>query len=69
MISPCIEPGCSKLCMGLFCIDHDSRPSLEFVHGRPWPPPLRADQTLTPPMPPWRIVPPEPACLPVTPAA
>jgi hypothetical protein len=41
MIGPCIEPGCSKLCMGLFCIEHDSRPSVDFPRGRPWPP-LRA---------------------------
>ena len=41
LISPCIEPGCSKLCMGLFCIDHDSHPSVEFPRGRPWPPASR----------------------------
>ena len=39
MISPCIEPGCSKLCMGLFCIDHDAGPRggvdrLRLVGGR-----------------------------------
>jgi hypothetical protein len=44
LISPCIEPGCNKLCMGLFCIEHDARPSVEFVRGRPWPPAGRATQ-------------------------
>ncbi len=46
MISPCIEPGCSKLCMGLFCIDHDSRPAVEHPRGRPWPP-VRRGQTIS----------------------
>jgi hypothetical protein len=41
MISPCIEPGCSKLCMGLFCIDHDSGPRADLPRGRPWPPARR----------------------------
>jgi hypothetical protein len=44
LISQCIEPGCSKLCMGLFCIEHDSQPSVEFVRGRPWPPKIRLAQ-------------------------
>jgi hypothetical protein len=44
MISPCIEPGCSKLCMGLFCIDHDSGPRADFPRGRPWPPAKRGAQ-------------------------
>jgi hypothetical protein len=38
MISPCIEPGCSTLCMGLFCINHQPKPDREFPRGRPWPP-------------------------------
>jgi len=38
VISACIEPGCSTLCMGLFCIEHDARPEIEFPRGRPWPP-------------------------------
>ena len=38
MISTCIEPGCSTLCIGLFCIEHDARPQVEFPRGRPWPP-------------------------------
>jgi hypothetical protein len=46
MISPCIEPGCKKLCMGLFCIDHDARPAVEFVRGRPWPPAGRVAQAV-----------------------
>jgi hypothetical protein len=42
LISPCIEPGCSKLCIGLFCIDHDSGPRADLPRGRPWPPARRA---------------------------
>jgi hypothetical protein len=44
LINPCIEPGCSTLCIGLFCIRHDTQPQIEFARGRPWPPPqaLRA---------------------------
>ncbi len=38
MISSCVEPGCSTLCIGLFCIEHDARPQVEFPRGRPWPP-------------------------------
>jgi hypothetical protein len=38
MISTCIEPGCSTLCIGLFCIGHDALPQVEFPRGRPWPP-------------------------------
>ena len=38
MISTCIEPGCPTLCIGLFCIEHDARPQVEFPRGRPWPP-------------------------------
>jgi len=38
MIGPCLEPGCSTLCMGLFCIAHEPRPELPFPRGRPWPP-------------------------------
>jgi hypothetical protein len=38
MISTCVEPGCSTLCIGLFCIEHDARPQVEFPRGRPWPP-------------------------------
>jgi len=37
MISACIEPGCSTLCMGLFCIVHDPKPARVFPRGRPWP--------------------------------
>jgi len=54
LISQCIEPGCSKLCMGMFCIDHDSGPRTDFPRGRPWPPSRRGvAQALTPvPQPP-----------------
>lgn len=38
VISACIEPGCSTLCMGLFCIEHDAKPLIDFPRGRPWPP-------------------------------
>jgi hypothetical protein len=38
MISTCIEPGCSTLCIGLFCVAHDARPTVEYPRGRPWPP-------------------------------
>jgi hypothetical protein len=48
LISACIEPGCTKLCMGLFCIDHDARPATQFVRGRPWPPMRRAAETVRP---------------------
>ena len=44
LISQCIEPGCSKLCIGLFCIEHDACPTGEFVRGRPWPPRVRLTQ-------------------------
>jgi hypothetical protein len=46
MINPCIEPGCSKLCMGLFCIDHDSGPCADLPRGRPWPPAKRSAEPL-----------------------
>lgn len=42
MIGPCIEPGCSTLCMGLFCVKHDARPQVDFPRGRPWPAAPRA---------------------------
>jgi hypothetical protein len=42
VIDTCIEPGCSTLCMGLFCIEHDARPEADFPRGRPWPPGLHA---------------------------
>jgi hypothetical protein len=45
LINPCIEPGCSTLCMGLFCVKHDAAPEREFPRGRPWPP-LRAAQAV-----------------------
>jgi len=38
LINPCIEPGCSTLCIGLFCVKHDAAPDVEFPRGRPWPP-------------------------------
>jgi hypothetical protein len=38
MISRCIEPGCTTLCIGLFCVAHDAVPQVEFPRGRPWPP-------------------------------
>ena len=38
VISTCIEPGCSTLCIGLFCVAHDARPQVEYTRGRPWPP-------------------------------
>jgi hypothetical protein len=38
VINQCIEPGCSTLCIGLFCVQHDVRPVVEFQRGRPWPP-------------------------------
>ena len=38
VINACIEPGCSTLCMGLFCIEHDAKPQTDFPRGRPWPP-------------------------------
>jgi hypothetical protein len=37
MISRCIEPGCTTLCIGLFCVAHDAVPDREFPRGRPWP--------------------------------
>jgi hypothetical protein len=41
VITTCIEPGCGTLCMGLFCIEHDARPQVDFPRGRPWPPASR----------------------------
>jgi hypothetical protein len=38
VISQCIEPGCSTLCIGMFCVQHDARPVVDFPRGRPWPP-------------------------------
>ena len=38
MISRCIEPGCTTLCIGLFCVAHDAVPQVDFPRGRPWPP-------------------------------
>ena len=67
MISPCIEPGCSKLCMGLFCIDHDSGPRTDLPRGRPWPPSPRGVQPVA--AVPEPAVAPSPARVPVTPAA
>ena len=68
MISPCIEPGCSKLCMGLFCIDHDSGPRADLPRGRPWPPAKSRTFSPSPPVPLVTLVP-EPTRAPVTPAA
>jgi len=44
LVNPCIEPGCSTLCIGLFCVAHDAPPQQEFPRGRPWPP-LRIAET------------------------
>jgi hypothetical protein len=38
VISTCIEPGCSTLCIGLFCVAHDATPRVMYTRGRPWPP-------------------------------
>jgi hypothetical protein len=51
LISPCLEQGCTKLCMGLFCIEHELRPAVEFVRGRPWPPVGRVAQAVAPRLP------------------
>jgi len=67
MISPCIEPGCSKLCMGLFCIDHDSGPRADLPRGRPWPPARRGVQTIA--AVPRPEIEPATARIPLTPAA
>jgi len=67
MISPCIEPGCSKLCMGLFCIDHDSGPRADFPRGRPWPPAKRGLQSVAQVSLPALVH--EPTRIPLTPAA
>ena len=67
MISPCIEPGCSKLCMGMFCIDHDSGPRADLPRGRPWPPAKRGRQPVAP-VPLVTLVP-EPTRATFTPAA
>jgi len=49
VIGTCIEPGCTTLCMGLFCIEHDARPQADFPRGRPWPPAQRyAGATVVP---------------------
>jgi hypothetical protein len=45
MISRCIEPGCTTLCIGLFCVEHDAVPQVEFPRGRPWPPDGKAQLT------------------------
>ena len=34
--------------MGLFCIDHDAPPGVEFVRGRPWPPSARLAHAVAP---------------------
>jgi hypothetical protein len=68
LISPCIEPGCSKLCIGLFCIDHDSGPRSDLPRGRPWPPARRGVAHVVPAAPAFEPV--EPAVpTPVVPAA
>jgi len=51
MISTCIEPGCSTLCIGLFCIEHNARPQVEFPRGRPWPPLGVVQSAVTPTLP------------------
>jgi len=38
MISRCMEPGCSTIAMGVFCIVHTPKTNRVFVRGRPWPP-------------------------------
>ena len=39
IVSECIEPGCSLLCIDLFCISHEPRrEDVAFPRGRPWPP-------------------------------
>jgi hypothetical protein len=40
ILRKCIEPGCSTLCIDFFCIKHESRPTITFPRGRPWPPPV-----------------------------
>jgi hypothetical protein len=50
VITTCIEPGCSTLCMGLFCIQHDARPVADFPRGRPWPPAARAPRATVVPV-------------------
>jgi hypothetical protein len=70
LISPCIEPGCSKLCMGLFCIDHDSGPRTDLPRGRPWPPARRGVAlTVAATAPRLGVAPPEIVRTPVSPAA
>jgi hypothetical protein len=51
VITTCIEPGCSTLCMGLFCIDHDAAPVADFPRGRPWPPASRGSRAAVVPVP------------------
>jgi hypothetical protein len=68
MINPCIEPGCSTLCMGLFCIEHDARPQADFPRGRPWPPVARAPQATVVSVPAFEDAP-APALVSVRPAA
>jgi hypothetical protein len=43
VISTCIEPGCSTLCIGLFCVVHDATPQVMYTRGRPWPPASAAE--------------------------
>jgi len=70
LISPCIEPGCSKLCMGFFCIDHDSGPRVDLPRGRPWPPARRdVARTVGATAPSRRVARPEVVSTPVWPAA
>jgi len=39
MIQSCTHPGCTALCFGPVCINHEpNQQPLTIVRGRPWPP-------------------------------
>ena len=70
VISRCIEPGCTTLCIGLFCIAHDAPPQIEFPRGRPWPPvgAAQASPTVAPPAHPFEPTPVLTGVTPISPA-
>ena len=39
IVNECLEPGCSILCLGSFCLRHEPKQTVVYPRGRPWPPP------------------------------
>jgi hypothetical protein len=42
LLTTCVEPGCTTLCMGGRCVEHDRPRTRVFVRGRPFRPAPRS---------------------------